>query len=333
MKDYEIYNIPHFTTQNGITLDIKLAYKTYGELSKKADNAIVIPTFYGGRHTDTEYLFGPARAIDTNRYFVIVPNMFGNGYSTSPSNTAAPYGRSVFPLMTLYDNAVCQHKLVTEHLGVERIKLVSGFSMGAAQTFQWGVLFPEQIDAIAPICGAARIAAHNHVFVESAINTLKLDVDFKHGWYESPPIRGILTFGHVYAAWLFSQDFFREKMYTKMGLASPNDVIKFTQNYFLQNDANDLVAMAHTWLTADVSANDRFNGAFDAALASATCRAIVMPSTTDLYFRVADSAYEVTKMPNAELRPIESKWGHGAGFGIDDNDSVFVDTALGELLN
>jgi len=333
VEDNQIYYIPNFTTQNGITFDIKVAYKTYGELSKESDNAIVIPTFYGGRHTDTEYLFGPDRAIDTTKHFVIVPNMFGNGYSSSPSNTEPPYGKGAFPLMTLHDNVVCQHKLVTEHLGVKRIKLVSGFSMGAAQTFQWGVLFPDQINAIAPICGAARVAAHNQVFLESAVNALKLDVHFNQGWYQSAPIKGILTFGHIYAAWLFSQDFFREKIYTKMGLASPNDVIKFTQNYFLQNDANDLVAMAGTWLTADVSANNRFNGDFDAALAAITCRAIVLPSTTDLYFRVADNAYEVTKMPNAELRPIESKWGHGAGFGIDDDDSLFVDDALRELLN
>ena len=112
MSDYEILEIPQFTTQSGITLDVKLAYKTYGKLSSAADNAVVIPTFYGGRHTETEYMIAEGRAIDTEKYFVVIPNMLGNGYSTSPSSTPAPYGRGAFPLTTLYDDVMCQQKLV-----------------------------------------------------------------------------------------------------------------------------------------------------------------------------------------------------------------------------
>lgn len=332
MSDYEILEIPQFTTQSGITLDVKLAYKTYGKLSSAADNAVVIPTFYGGRHTETEYMIAEGRAIDTEKYFVVIPNMLGNGYSTSPSSTPAPYGRGAFPLTTLYDDVMCQQKLVFDHLGIKRIKLISGFSMGGMQSFQWGALFPDQVEAIAPICCSARISEHNFVFVDSAVNALELDPAFNDGWYESPPIRGILAFGHVYAAWLFSQDFFREKLYEQIGLSSRDDVVRFTQNYFLQNDANDLIAMARTWMTGDISTNDRYNGDFDQALAGITCRAIVMPGDTDLYFCVPDSAYEVSKMPNAELRPIKSKWGHGAGFGIDAADNAFIDAALSELL-
>jgi homoserine O-acetyltransferase/O-succinyltransferase len=107
MSDYEVFDIPQFALQSGVTIDIKLAYKTYGRLSSSSDNAVVIPTFYGGRHTETEYMIAPGRAIDIDKYFVIIPNMLGNGYSTSPSNTPAPYGRGSFPLTTLYDNVMC----------------------------------------------------------------------------------------------------------------------------------------------------------------------------------------------------------------------------------
>lgn len=332
MSELHHYEIPGFATQSGYTLDVKLAYKTFGKLAPGGDNAVVIPTFYGGRHTETEFMVAAGRSIDTSKYFVVIPNMLGNGCSTSPSNTPAPYGRGGFPLTTLYDNVLCQHRLLTEHLGVKRIRLVSGFSMGAQQTFQWGALFPDMVDAIAPICGSARTAEHNYVFVDSAVNALMLDPDFKDGWYESQPLRGVLAFGHVYSAWLFSQDFFREKLYRQLGLNCRDDVVKFTQRYFLANDANDLIAMARTWMAGDISANPRFNGDFEAALAAITCRAIVMPGDTDLYFRVPDSAYEVAHMPRAELRPIPSKWGHGAGFGIDPADNAFVDKALAELL-
>lgn len=332
MRDAEIFEIPGYTTQSGVTLDLKLSYKTFGKLAPAGDNVVVVPTFYGGRHTDTEYMLAPGRAIDPNRHFVVIPNMFCNGRSSSPSTTPAPYGRGAFPKMGLYDNVVCQHRLLTEHLGVKRIRLVAGFSMGGMQAYQWGALFPAMVDAIAPICASARTSDHNWLFVDSAKATLALDPDFKDGWYDTPPMRGLLAFGKVYAAWLFSQDFMRDKLYTSLGLATRRDVVLLTQNYFLQNDANDLIAMADSWLDGDISANPIYRGDLAAALAAIHCRAIVMPGATDQYFPPADNVIEVARMPHAELRVIPSGWGHGAGFGLAPADNAFIDKALAELL-
>ncbi len=332
MNEHETFDIPGYTTQSGVTLNLQLAYKTYGQLAAARDNVIVVPTFYGGRHLETAYMHAPGRAIDTSRYFVIVPNMFGNGLSSSPSNTPAPYGRGAFPLMSLYDNVVCQHRLLSEVFDVRRIRLVAGFSMGGMQAYQWGALYPDIVDAIAPICCSARTSDHNYLFVDSAKGALMLDPDWKDGWYEQQPLRGVLAFGRVYAAWLFSQDFMREKLYRQLGLQTRQDVLKLTQHYFLQNDANDLLAMADTWLNGDISANPVFGGDFDAALAAIRSRAIVMPGTTDQYFPVADNAAEVARMPHAELRPIVSGWGHGAGFGMAPEDNAHIDRALAELL-
>lgn len=334
MVDHEIFDIPGYTTQTGVTLDLKLAYRTWGTLSATRDNVVVVPTFYGGRHPETAYMIGESRAIDPRRWFVVVPNMFGNGLSSSPSNTPAPLGRGAFPRMSLYDNVVCQHRLLTAHLGVRHVRLVAGFSMGGMQSYQWGALYPDLVDAIAPICASARISDHNYLFVDSAKAALQLDPDYKDGWYppDRPPLRGLLAFGKVYAAWLFSQDFMREKLYRSIGLATREDVLRLTQQYFLQNDANDLLAMADTWLAGDISANPVFDGDLDAALGAIRARAIVMPGTTDQYFPVADNAAEVARMPNAELRPIPSGWGHGAGFGMAAADNAHIDEALRELL-
>lgn len=328
----KIYELPGFQTQSGITFDAKLVYQTYGELNAAADNVVVIPTFYGGRHPDAEYFMAAGRVIDTDKYFVVIPNMFGNGLSSSPSNTDGAYGAAAFPLMSLYDNVRAQHSLISEHLKVKHIKLVVGFSMGAQQAFQWGSLYSDMVSAIAPICGSAKISPHNHLMVDGPKAALQADAAFNNGWYESPPITGILAFGRVYAGWLWSQTFFRERLYENLGLQSVEDVVRFTQSYFLQNDANDLLAMAATWQHADISANPIHNNNFERALGAIKCRAIVMPATSDLYFRVPDNEYEVQHMPNAELRPIPSEYGHGAGFGASSDDDKFIDAALRELL-
>src|SRR5437773_611416 len=333
MSDHEMFELGDVVLQSGLTLrQAKLAYKTYGTLSAARDNVVLVPTFYASHHTDVEAMMAEGRAIDPAKYFVIVSNMFGNGLSSSPSNTPPPFDRAAFPPVTLYDNVMCQHRLVTERLGITRIRLVAGFSMGAQQAFQWGALFPDMIDAIAPICGSARTSPHNFVFLEGVKAALMADAVFADGWYDAPPVKGLVAFSRVYAGWVYSQDFYREHEYRKMGLASIADVLRFSEARYRSRDANDLLAMLWTWQHADISANPRFNGDFDEALGAITPRAIVMPSTTDLYFRVRDNELEVQQMPTAELRPIPTIWGHAAGRGANPVDNAFVDAALLELL-
>src|SRR5437879_8102393 len=98
-------------------------------------------------------MLGPGMAFDPSRYFIIIPNMFGNGLSSSPSNTPPPYDRARFPQVTLYDNVMCQHRLVTAKFGIGRLALATGFSMGAQQTFHSGALFPDMLEPILPWCG------------------------------------------------------------------------------------------------------------------------------------------------------------------------------------
>ena len=333
MADYEIFELGDVSLQSGITLrQAKIAYKTYGKLAPARDNVIVMPTFYGGQHADTEPMMQAGRALDPDRYFIIVPNMLGNGLSSSPSNTLPPFDRAAFPNVTVYDNVVCQHRLVTQHLGISRIKLVVGFSMGAQQAFQWGALYSDIVQAIAPLCGSARTSPHNYLFLDGVKAALLADAAFADGWYQSPPIKGLRAFSRVYAGWVFSQDFFREQEYRKMGLASLEDTVLFFEGYVRRSDANDLLAMLWTWQHADISANPQHKGDLATALRAISARAIVMPCETDLYFRVRDNAIEVEQMANAELRPIPSIWGHIAPFGANPPDNAFIDEALRELL-
>ena len=333
MADYEIFELGDVVLQSGLTLrQARLAYRTYGTLSAARDNVVLLPTFYSGQHTDNEAMFAPGRALDPAKHFIIVPNMLGNGLSSSPSNTPPPFDRAAFPAVTLYDNVVCQHRLLRAKWQIDRIRLVVGFSMGAQQAFHWGAVYPDMVGAVAPICGSARTSPHNFVFLEGLKAALTADAAFADGWYDKPPVRGVRAFGRVYAGWVYSQDFYRERAYERLGLASVEDTIRFVENRYRARDANDLLAMLWTWQHADISANPIHRGDFAAALRSITARAIVMPGTTDLYFRVRDNEVEVEGMPNAELRPIPSIWGHSAGRGVNPPDNAFIDEALKELL-
>lgn len=333
LAEYERFELGPLPLQCGLTLPAAaLAYQTYGALNAARDNTVVVPTFYGGDHSDIEPIIGPDRALDPGRYYIVVPNLFGNGLSSSPSNTAPPFERAAFPAVSLYDNVAAQYRLLTEHLGVERIRLVAGFSMGAQQAYQWGALYADQVGAIAPICGSARTSPHNYLFLDGVKAALQADTAYANGWYETPPVVGLRAFSRVYAGWLFSQAFFREAAYRDLGLRSVEDVVRFLEGYFRRRDANDLLALLATWQGADISANEHFGNDFSIALGAIRCRAIVMPGATDLYFPVRDNELEVDAMPQAELRPIPSIRGHAAGFATHPEDAAFVDAALRELL-
>ena len=335
MSDHEVFDLGNLVLQSGATLrGAKLAFKTHGSLNADKDNAIVFPTFFGGQHTHNEGIIREGRALDPSKYFIIVPDMLGNGVSSSPSNTPPPYDRARFPGVSLYDNVMCQHRLVTERFNIERVAMVTGWSMGGQQTYQWGSLFPDMVERILPICGSARTSHHNFVFLEGVKAALTADDAWQGGWYREPPTKGLRAMGRVYAGWAVSQAFYREEVYLKIGYSSLEDyLVDFWEGRRVGSDANDLLAMIWTWQHADISANPVYQGDFKKALGAIKAKAIVMPGKTDLYFPPEDNEAEVAEMPDAELRPIESVWGHLAGGpGFNPVDAQFVDEAMRELL-
>src|SRR5829696_5062922 len=334
MNDHEIFELGDVVLQQGATLrDAKLAYKTYGTLNEEKSNAIVYPTWYSGRHWENEWLIGEGMALDPANYFIIVPNMLGNGLSSSPSNNPPPYDKARFPNVTFYDQVQTQHKLVTEKSGIETLPLVTGWSMGAGQTYQWAVSFPEMVQRACPFCGSSKTSEHNIVFLEGVKAALTADAAFQSGWYDKKPEKGLRAAARVYAGWGFSQAFYWDRVYWEMGYSTLEDfLVAFWECFFLDGrHANDLLTMLWTWQHGDIGATPGFDGSFEKALESIQATAIVMPAAKDLYFPPEDSHYEVSHMPNAELRVIPGVWGHFAGGGANPVDTAFIDRGLLDL--
>jgi homoserine O-acetyltransferase len=333
--DYEVYEIPDFTLECGLTLrPARVAYKTYGTLNADRSNAIVYPTWYSGRYWENEWLIGPDMALDPAEWFIIVPNMLGNGLSSSPSNTPPPHDRARFPRVNVRDNVQSQYRLVTEHFGIERLALVLGWSMGAGQTYQWAVSHPEMVARALPFCGSSRTSPHNVVFLEGVKGALTADGAFRGGWYDEQPVTGLRAAARVYAGWGFSQAFYWDEVWREMGYTSLEDfLVGFWEGFFLDGrDANNLLCMLDTWQQGNVGAAPGFDGDLRKALGAITARMIVMPAEKDLYFPPEDEEWAVSHVPDAELRVIPGVWGHFAGGGPNPVDTAFIDAAVKELL-
>ncbi len=333
--DYSIYDAGNVVLQSGRSFPaMKIAYKTFGRLNADRSNVIVYPTSFSAQHYDTEWLVRAGGILDTAKYFVIIPNLFGNGLSSSPSNTPWPLTGDRYPNVTYHDAVRVQQRLLAEVFGISLVKLVYGWSMGAMQAYHWAVAFPELVERIAVLCGSARCAPHNAVFLEGVRAALTADPAYVDGVFTAKPVRGFRAMGRVYAGWALSQEFYREETWRGIGFSSLEDyLVRSWEATYARRVPEDLLAQMWTWQHGDISAHPEFNGDLGAALASIKARVLLMPGDHDLYFRVEDNALEMAHLKRAELKPIPSIWGHRAGNPLQSpQDAAFIETAVTALL-
>lgn len=331
MQTHHQFNAGNVVLQSGITLrNATLAYQTYGTLNADKSNVILYMTSFSAHHIDMEWMVGPGKALDTNQYFVIIPNLFGNGLSSSPSNATEPFTGRYWPNMTILDNIRIQHRLLTEVFGITSLELALGWSMGGLQAYHWAGHYPAMVKRMLVTCGAAKCAPHNKVFLDGVRGALTADPAFQDGHFVARPERGLRAMGRVYASMAMSQTFYRNELWREAGCSSLEDYLLTSwEANFLKRDANNLLAHIWTWQHADISANETFHGDFHAALKAITAKALIMPGATDLYFQVEDNRLEVEQMRDARLLVIPSQWGHRAGLPLANPvDAAFISAAI-----
>jgi homoserine O-acetyltransferase len=312
----------------------KLAYLRLGNLNAARDNVIVMPTYYTGIHTSYLPLIGPGKALNPERYCIVIPNMFCNGESTSPSNSSADSGNAQFPVVSIRDNVEQQAKLVFDVVGARRVALCCGWSLGGVQAYQWAVSFPDRIDRLLPYCAASRTSPYNTVFLEGLRAAMRADSCYALRDPTRRPIAGLRAFARVYAGWAYSHEFYRDGLYQTLGYGSVEDLLARWEDDHLTLDAYDLLAMLDTWQRADISAGEPFVGDHAAALAAIRADTILLPCSTDRYFPPADNHSEAERIPRCEVRTLNSPYGHCAlSPGRVPAAFDFLDDVLRELLN
>ncbi|MET4388308.1 homoserine O-acetyltransferase [Bradyrhizobium sp. F1.4.3] len=333
-SDYEIFEAGDITLQSGTVFPgVRLAYKTFGTLSPAKDNVILYPTSFSAQHYDTEWLIQPGGVLDPERYFIVIPNLFGNGLSSSPSNSITP-----FPQLTYHDAIAAQRRLLAERFGISRLALVYGWSMGGMQAYHWAACYPDMVERAAVVCGSARCAPYNHVFLEGVKAALTADPAFRDGRFVERPVAGFRAMGRVYAGWAMSHGFYRDEIWREAGFTSLEDyLVRAWDATFARRDANDLLAQISIWQAGDISRCDEFGGDFDRALAAVKAHMLLMPGATDRYFDVRDNEDELGKLVSAKsalLHPIPSLHGHRAGNPVSNpRDHAFLKAEIAELLS
>jgi homoserine O-acetyltransferase len=331
-----VFVIRNFHTESGVVLpEASVVYGTYGHLNAAHDNVILLPSHYMANLHGYEWLMGPGHALSLDQYFLVTSELFGNGSSSSPSNTAEPFHGPRFPVMTIRDNVQAVHRLLTEDLNVTHLRAIIGFSMGAQQAFQWAVSYPTFADRIVATSGTGKTYGHGVVRLEGQIAALTADAAFKDGDYTEQPKKGLEAFATVWTAWLFSQEWWRRELWRSdnpPGTTFDQVLHEFRTNFIPGADANNLILQMRTWEHHDVGATPGFDGNVEKALASIKVPFLYMPSETDLYFPLTDARYEAPFIPGVSLMPIPSLWGHTAGAGSNPADEKFLNENIARFL-
>ncbi|QLB20896.1 hypothetical protein A6B43_04820 [Vespertiliibacter pulmonis] len=333
--NYQLISLGDFELAEGGKIpNLELAVRTLGTLNEDRSNAILITTWYSGTSKIMEDVYvGEGRPLDPNRYFIIIVNQIGNGLSTSPWNAHESIRGSKFPLVRIEDDVKAQYKLLTEHFGITQLALVMGGSMGAQQTYEWAVRFPDFMKRAAPIAGYAKNSDHDFIFTRTLMNTLTMDPAFKDGEYDSiESMKAALSrHGDIWNVMGFSTEMWRKKLYEDLQFPDAVSFSEgFTQAYFQPMDPNTLLCCAWKWQHGDVSRHT--NGDLKAALHRIKCKMYCIAIDEDMFFRQADCKVEQEMIPNSEWKVVKDDWGHLGLFGMNPQYIKQIDTLLGELL-
>ncbi|KAF7561102.1 hypothetical protein G7046_g3034 [Stylonectria norvegica] len=315
-----------FTFEDGTTLpQVELAFLDVNPEASKV--AVVFTCFRGRLQSTLNFSNGALRD-----YRIITIALFGNGESSSPSNTPG------FPQSIVYRDCIrAQHELITQHLGLKKIDVMVGFSMGGQCTYHWLAAYPEVVSNAIVICSSARTSRHNYQFLEGPSAALENSVDYadkdcRIASKGSP--RGVKAFGKAYSAWLFSAEWFENELYKELGYKTLHDWDHdATGKNYAGWAPDDLLSKLRMWQKGDVTLlSASGGGSLEDSLSQIQARVLLMPCRTDQYFDWRASEKEAKMMKNASLKVIPSVWGHVAGSGLNKADVDWMSQRITEFL-
>ncbi len=332
---YEFCSLGDFQLQSGETLqNAQLAYAIHGKLNAAKDNAILFTIMFSGTSKNMEHYIGPGKALDSDKYCIILPNQLGGGLSTSPNNIEGTHSMADFPAISIADDVIAQHRLLTEHLGIKKLQLVTGWSMGAQQTYEWAIRYPEVVKRAAPIAGTAICTQHNALYVSVFSEALQSDPNFNGGSYDSPHAceTGLKRLAHVFALMGVCPEFYKQEQWTRLGFNTIQEMLGgFWEAWFKPMDPNVLLTQAKKWRNGDSSQHAEGNLA--KALDMIQAKTCVIAFEQDMFVPVADCAFEQQYIPNSELKVIPSLMGHFAMLGLLEEDFDAINDVFKSLLS
>lgn len=293
-----------FRLESGQVIEnLKLGYRTLGQLNSQKSNAVLFPTWFSGTTKDQLDLIGPGKLVDPSKYYVILVDALGDGVSSSASNSKLQ-PRMRFPKFTIRDMVNSQHALLTRVLGISHLHAVIGISMGGMQTFQWMVAYPSFMDEAIPIVGSPRLTSYDLLLWTAELHAIESDRNWNHGDYTSPPAAGMATVADIHSMNLTTPAY----RVTHTSRAEFPKFLNDTQKMMMkQFDANNWIRQLQAMMADDVS--KPFGGSMAKAASVVRARVLIIPALQD-HMVNPKPALAFAKLIHAQTFPLDSDCGH-----------------------
>lgn len=283
-------------------LDCRVGYRTYGRMNADQSNILVFLTWFDGTSEHLRYRWRPGAAEDPERYYIIVIDALANGVSSSPSNSPRQ-PRMQFPRLTIRDMVASQHRLLTEVLGLRRVRAVMGSSMGGTQAFEWAVAYPHFMEKVVTIVGTPQQTSYDLLLWHAMIEAIRSAPEWNGGDYARSP--KVPMVGYLYAL--------TETRPARFIALHPVEQFPEVAARLAQRspvgDANDFIRGAQAMMAHDITR--RFGGSWEKTAAAVKAKMLIITGRHD-HIVNPSTAYTFARAAGAELLDLENDCGHGA---------------------
>ena len=302
--------------------DFRQTHVVHGKLDAERSNAILVCASLTGNHHRLDFLIGPGRALDPNRYCIIATDPIGNGLSTSPSNSRRHPGMA-FPRFAIRDMVHAQHRLLTEVLGIPRLHAVVGASMGGMQALQWAVSHPDFMTACVAMTPMPRTSPWAILVTETARSCLMADSAWNGTQFTAVPERGWRAYAGLMSV-LLSR--------TPTALDQTLDGLEAAHQWFEQSvrqvrlnafDATDYLYQSWAYEAHDVGTTPG-HATTAGALATIQARTLIAAPPLDLFNPASSARAAAAAIPGGRFLEIPSEQGHQAATSLRGEDAEFL---------
>jgi homoserine O-acetyltransferase len=331
---HQLYGEGDLKLESGeVIRDFSISYVTHGTLNAKKSNAILMVTAISGNHHRIDFMIGPGKALDTDKYFIVCTDAIANGFSTSPSNSKAQ-PRMQFPKFTIRDMVESQYRLMKEKLGIDHVVAVVGPSMGGMQVLQWGVSHPDYMDALVAMVPLAKTPAWTVTVLEASRKAIMMDAAWKEGNYEAPPEKGVRLWRDI-LNFLAARTPEMSSAQFKNGMGVLPWMEQQETALMKAFDANDWIYQTWAYERHDVGTTPGFGGDTAKALASIKAKTLILTGTKDLLnpeFEPTEMGKNIVGVKMMTISP-GTVTGHAAAGGAIPADVEFLNRETGAFLD
>jgi homoserine O-acetyltransferase/O-succinyltransferase len=314
-SEQQFAELGNFKLVSGETIyKCKVGYRTFGTLNSDKSNAVLYPTWFGGKSESLANLIGSDKVVDSDKYFVIAVDALGDGVSSSPSNCEYQSNRN-FPEITIRDMVNSQYKLLTEHLGIKKLHGMIGGSMGGMQVFEWIVSYPEFMGKAIAYVGSPKLTSFDLLLWQAELNAIE------EGWKCDQSDKEIVkTVAAIQNMMARTPAYVIEKTKAE---DVPHLLSSEYETYSKIFNSYNWAAQLKAMMSHDITKN--FNGSMKKAAEKVKTKLFIIVSSTDLIVN-PKPALEFAKLINAQTHVFENNCGHlAAGCEMETSKKLISD--------